>query len=283
MLMLIGFGAIGQFVHKHLGHQNIGHQNIGHQNIGPEETGSSLPDTPIQVLVRPGREDEAQKQLGPQAKIISDLKDIAPETTLAIECAGHVALREHGPEILRRGIDLLTVSTGALADPALEAELTEAATAGGSVLELASGAIGAIDAITAAREGGLTKLVYRGRKPPKGWKGSPAEAVLDLDGLTEPTAHFSGTARQAALRYPKNANVAASIAMAGNGLDQTTAELIADPTIDANIHEVEAEGAFGKLSFRIDGKGLPGNPRSSALTAMSVIAAVKRRQAKIRQ
>ena len=149
-------------------------------------------------------------------------------------------------------------------------------------MELVSGAIGAIDAIAAASVGDIDRIVYRGRKPPQGWKGSPAEDVVDLDKLTEPVCHFSGSAREAALRYPKNANVAATVALAGPGLDDTRVELVADPAITENIHEIEVEGTFGRLQFRIDGKPLPGNPKSSALTAMSVVAAVRNRMAHIK-
>ena len=109
----------------------------------------------------------------------------------------------------------------------------------------------------------------------------PAQERLDLDTLTSAAVHFDGTARQAATQYPKNANVAAAVALAGLGFDHTRAVLIADPGIDANIHEIEARGAFGSFSFRIEGKALPDNPRSSALAAMSVISAIERRRAPI--
>jgi hypothetical protein len=51
-------------------------------------------------------------------------------------------------------------------------------------------------------------------------------------------------------------------------------ELIADPTVSENIHELEFSGVFGTASFRIAGRGMPDNPRSSALTAMSALDAI---------
>ncbi|PVA05463.1 aspartate dehydrogenase [Thalassorhabdomicrobium marinisediminis] len=254
---LIGGGAIGRYVAERLTAQG---------------------DGPHALLVRPGRLDEAS---GDGIDRFGSVADLPSDIDLMVDCAGHGALIEHGAAILERGIDLITVSLGALADPQLEAQLTHAAEAGGAQLHLASGAIGALDALQAARVGGLTDVTYTGRKPPNGWRGSPAEDHLDLDALNEAATHFEGTARQAATDYPKNANVAAAVALAGIGFDATQVRLIADPQVTANIHEVTAKGTFGQFTFHIEGTALPDNPRSSALAAMSVIAAIRRRRAAI--
>lgn len=255
---IIGEGAIAAYVAAHLA-----------------DTGATL----CAVLVRPARMTEGGAD---RPRRVTSAAHLPEGLDLMLDCAGHAALAEHGPAILERGIDLVTVSLGALADQALYDRLEHAARAGRSRLHLASGAIGALDCLQAARIGGLDTVVYTGRKPPAGWKGSAAEDVLDLDELADQALFFEGTARQVALAYPKNANVAAAVALAGAGFDATQARLIADPGLDANIHEVQAVGAFGGFHFRIEGRSLPDNPRSSALAAMSVVAAVRRRRSLVR-
>ena len=213
---------------------------------------------------------------------VASVADLPDDIDHMIDCAGHEALKSHGPEILRRGIDLTTVSIGALADPNVYRSLEEAAAEGDARLHLVSGAIGALDCLRAACVGNLQSVTYIGRKPPTGWKGSPAETRLDLDNLTGGAeVHFDGTARVAAMQYPKNANVAAAVALAGTGFDNTRVKLIADPDITENIHEIQAVGDFGRFSFEIRGNALPDNPRSSALAAMSVVSRLEQETERI--
>ena len=233
------------------------------------------------VLCRPGRERAAEQSI-PGAKAVTDVKYISEPVDFALECAGHDGLTAHGPALLERGIDLAVVSIGAFSDPGVSISLEQSARTGGSRIELLSGAVGAIDALAAARAGGLDDVTYEGRKPPGGWKGSPAEKYLDLDNMSEEAIHFSGSARDAARLYPKNANVAATIALAGLGLDETKVTLVADPNLNSNRHTVVAKGTFGEFRFTIDGNALPGNPKSSALTAMSAVRAIRNRVAAIR-
>lgn len=251
----------------------IGHGAIASYVAADLKTRNDI--EPVGVLCRRGRETAALKALGDDFPPLAALPDPAG-IDLVLDCAGHAALDQHGAAVLGAGIDLMTVSTGALADDALATRLEEAAVAGKARLHLVPGAIGGIDALSAAKAGGLDAVTYRGRKPPAGWKGSPAETGLDLDRLEAPATHFSGSARDAARLYPKNANVAATIALAGLGFDATQVELIADPGLHHNVHEIHASGAFGRLDLTLEGNPLPGNPRSSALTAMSMARAVRR-------
>lgn len=212
----------------------------------------------------------------PSARLCNDAAAIDPRVIdLAIDCTGHAGLLEHGVELLKNGIDVLSISTGALSEPGAAGRLEDAARTGGVRLRFATGAIGGIDALSSACIGGLQQVVYTGRKPPAGWKGSVAEETIDLAGIREPTVHFEGTAREAATRYPKNANVAAVVAFASLGLDATKVALIADPALDRNCHEISATGEFGSLRIELQGASLPGNPRSSALAAMSVVRAIE--------
>ena len=246
---LIGKGAIANYVSAAL-------EKRGH-SVGA-------------ILLRPERVMENP------APYVGAVQDLPNDLDLMIDCAGHSALIAYGADILLRGVDLITVSVGALADQQLYDHLKNAALQSNAKMHIASGAIGALDCLQSARVGRLDSVTYVGRKPPNGWKGSPAEQVLDLDALTGGAKmHFQGTARAAALAYPKNANVAAAVALAGIGFDDTQVQLIADADVTENIHEIEAAGEFGSFRFQISGQSLPDNPRSSALAAMSVLSKVE--------
>jgi aspartate dehydrogenase len=222
-----------------------------------------------QLLVRPG----TRPQFAHKGAVVTDAAQVAGVDVIA-DCAGVGGLAAHGPFLLTRGFRLVTLSAAAFADPDLEARLVQAARQGGGGLVVAAGAIGAVDALAAAKVGGLARVSYTGRKPPAGWTGTPAEQMANLAALAEPLVHFEGSAREAAKRYPKNANVAATIALAGAGFEATTVRLVADPAAQANTHTVEAEGAFGRFSATFEARALPDNPRSSALAAMSMVRAV---------
>jgi aspartate dehydrogenase len=226
------------------------------------------------ILVPAAQIEEVRSRLPERIEVCASLADASARPDLLVECAGHGAIVEHVLPALRAGIPCVLASVGALSAPGLAAEVEAAARAGGTQAQLLSGAIGAIDALAAARHGGLDKVVYSGRKPPLAWQDTPAAAQWDLASLREPTVIFEGSAREAASAYPKNANVAATLALAGLGLDDTRVRLWADPGIDENVHHVHAAGAFGEFELTMRGKPLAANPKTSSLTVYSVVRAL---------
>lgn len=255
---LIGLGAIGQYV-----------------------AGAHRADEPWRishVILRKDRAVAYQGLVPEGARIVADVAGLTdPVPDLVVECAGQPAVREHAAGVLAAGIDMVIASVGALAEPALLDRLHEAGAASGARLLVAAGAIGAIDALAAARQGGLTGVRYSAVKPPEAWVGSPAEQLIDLHRLDRATAFFDGPAGEAALKFPKNANVAATVALAGVGFAHTAVTLIADPEAGGNIHRIVAAGKFGEFEFEIEGAPLPDKPGSSSLTPMSLLRAIRNR------
>ncbi|MCW0234012.1 MAG: aspartate dehydrogenase [Ferrovibrio sp.] len=252
---------------------------IGHGAIAAEVRAAALSTGLFDVgavLVRHEKVGSVQAELSGY-KVIDTLEDLDFKPLLAAECASHSAVREYGPAVLRLGIDLVVASIGALSDDALHRELELAAAEGGAKLILPAGAVPGIDALNAATLGGLDRVSYISRKPPAAWKGTPAEQKLHLDDLKDATTFYTGSARAAAQDYPKNANVAATVALAGLGFDATEVRMIADPAVSANIHEIEASGAFGEMHLTIKGKPLKSNPKTSSLAAYSSIRAILNR------
>ncbi len=250
---MVGFGAIGRSLLARI---------AGHPQLRVTH-----------VVVPAAHADEARATatrlgLGASVQFVSA---VPQDASLVLECAGHAALTEHVVPALARGVECAVLSIGALSAPGLPEQLAEAAARGRTQVHLLSGAIGGVDAIAAARLTGLTEVTYTGRKPPLGWSGTPADGPFDLKTITAPTTILEATAREAARLYPKNANVAATISLAGLGLDATRVRLVADPTVDDNIHEIDARGEFGEMHLVMRGKPLADNPKTSALTVLSAL------------
>ena len=259
-LGLIGFGAIGQELLALLGREG------------------AAPDKLI-VLARAGSVARVRARLDGRGTVVDGtaaLIDALPD--LVIEAAGHGAVAAYLPALLGAGVECVLASVGALSDPELALRLEDAARAGRTRLVVSPGAIGGVDLLAALRPSGIEAVRYTGRKPPMAWAGSPAEDLLDLRALGAPTTFFTGTARAAAQAYPKNANVAATVALAGVGFDATQVALVADPGVTRNIHEISVQAGAGAFDIRIEGIAAPGNPRTSLATVHALAREVLNRR-----
>ncbi|MFN3937681.1 MAG: aspartate dehydrogenase [Gemmobacter sp.] len=258
-----------------VGYGNIGAALLGHLRDG------AVPAR-VTVLVRPGRGAAVAADLVPawqdRAEVVEDPQAlIAARPELVVESAGHAAVRDAAVPALAAGIDVVVVSVGALADPALAAALRAAAGAGGARMILPAGAIGGIDLLAALATAGPVEVDYVGTKPPAAWRGTAAGMVLDLDRIDAPATFFTGTAREAALAYPKNANVAATLALAGPGFDATRVRLVADPAAPGNLHAFEVRSETARFSMRIENRPSAGNARTSAATIHSLLREIRNR------
>jgi aspartate dehydrogenase len=251
---LIGYGAIGRDVHARI----------------VDEPGS--PIEIVGVLVRePGRDGRASAgRPVPFVGSVDELLALGP--SLVVEAAGHDAFATHVPAILAAGVDVLAISVGALADEAVAEAVRAAATAGHARLRVPSGAIAALDAISAAAVGPIDRVSHTVRKPPASLLPEAEAAEVVRGGV--PRELFAGPAREAALRYPANVNVVAAVSLAGIGLDRTEARVVADPSVTRNTHEVVAEGWFGRLSLTME--NIPTeNPKTGRIVALSLVRALR--------
>lgn len=259
-IVLVGYGAIGEQLLSLLQERGAG-------------------DWVVAVVEREDRMQAARKRLPETIQVASGLdRAVAQGVSLVVECAGHQALAQHAARALEAGVDVLVASVGALADAELEAALRAAATRGASRILIPSGALGGLDVLASARHAGLDEVTYVSNKAPAAWRGTRAEQLVALDDLREPTVFFTGNAREAALAFPQNANVAAAVALAGAGFERTAVKLTADPQAKGNRHRIMARGAFGMIDVTVEGRTLPNNPKTSMLAPMSLLRAILARR-----
>jgi aspartate dehydrogenase len=254
-ILLIGYGAMARAVGAQL------------------RTGGGV-DVPL-VLERGQRRESLARELGDATRVVASVDEIDELPDLAVECAGHEAVGSIVPALLQRGVPTIIASIGALAREGVSERLEQAAQRGRTQVHLIPGALAGIDALAAARTAGLDEVRYIGRKPPTAWLGTPCEREVDLHSLRTATVIFEGDARSAARLYPKNANVAAVVALAGIGFERTRVQLVADPGVTRNVHAIEARGTFGELAVTVQAQTLAGNPKTSALAAYSIVRAVR--------
>jgi aspartate dehydrogenase len=261
-IALIGNGAIGKSILQLLA-----------------DGGGSAASAVVAVLGRRAASASSETFHSSTPPLLNSIDElIERKPSLVVECASQQAVRDFGPALLAKGIDFMIVSSGALADRPVLEELLRCAEVGRAAISIPTGAVAGLDGLAALKLGGLDSVIYTSTKPPRAWKGTPVERAFDLDAIKSPTVVFEAPAREAALTFPQNANLAATVGLAGLGLDETTVRLIADPAATCNSATIEAEGKLGRLLARLESRPTE-NPKTSSTVAYSVVRAIQRRTA----
>jgi aspartate dehydrogenase len=178
------------------------------------------------------------------------------------------------------GKTAIVLSAGALLD---NEDLIELARRNGGQIVVPTGALLGLDAVTAAAEGKIQSVRMVTRKPVRGLLGAPylIENGINIESITEPLKIFDGTAREAAKGFPANLNVAVALSLAGVGPDRTRLEIWADPALTRNTHRIEVESDSARFSMSIE--NIPSeNPKTGRITALSVIAYLRKQRAALR-
>ena len=228
------------------------------------------------IAVASGRQEKAAASLALLSSPVElmSVEQVAGCCDVVVDCAPKSVFRELATAALENQRILVTVSgAGILAFPEIE---QMARKSGGQVI-LATGALLGLDAVRAASEGVIHSVRMITRKPPNALKGAPhiVENDITLDGLNGAIQVFKGTAREGAMAFPANVNVAAALGLAGIGADETQLEIWADPHLDRNTHSIEVDADSAKFTLSIENVQSLENPGTGKITALSVIACLR--------
>lgn len=212
---------------------------------------------------------EFAREIGCKAyKAFSEL--LADRPNYVVEIAGIPAVSEYGLAVLNHSIDLIIVSSGALADKPLYESLLGAAETSGGRIYIASGAIGGFDLMrTFALMGPNMEAAIDNYKPPENLEGAPFLTDRRLS-QTAPETIFTGSVDEAIRGFPNNVNVAVALDLAVPC--QTSVSIHSVPNLPENRHVIHLTNATAHAELSISSLPDPQNPRSSTLAAWSVIA-----------
>jgi aspartate dehydrogenase len=207
----------------------------------------------------------------PQIVSIESLSDHAD---IVVEGLPASLFRAVAVPILEKGGIFMPASVGALLS---NWDLVDLARERGGRIIVPTGALLGLDAVRAAAQGTINTITMTTCKPPAGLVGAPylVENNISMDDVREPTLVFEGTAREAAVGFPANLNVAVALSLAGIGPDETRLQIWADPTVTRNTHIIDVDADSARFHMKIENIPSETNPRTGRITGLSVVAALR--------
>lgn len=258
-LALIGYGAIAKDILQILTPLLQEHQ------------------VPVLILKRSALSESEQKELPAFAKVINHPNHLWDfKADLIVEAAGQESVSQYVPACLSSGADVVVTSIGALANSDLYAELLKVAEQFKSRILLPAGAIAGLDYLQSVKDAEDVQVTYESRKPVAAWLPELKALGITPDALKQTMVLFEGSAAEAATRYPQNLNVAATLALAGVGMERTHVRVIVDPTLNQNQHHILVTSQYGEMRLQLSNTPSPNNPKSSWVVAQSVASVIKK-------
>lgn len=175
-------------------------------------------------------------------------------------------------KIIRQAVmarkDVLAMSSGQLLNAP---SLFQLARKNRSRILIPTGAIAGIDAIKAASLVDIDQITLTTRKPLTGFAGNPyiEQKNIDLTKIKKETVLFEGSVDEAVRHFPRNINVAATIALASGAKDKLRIQIVTSPKIKSNSHTIEMTGRFGRMVTQTENVISPDNPKTSYLAVLS--------------
>ena len=201
----------------------------------------------------------------------------ASPVDLIVEASSQDAVRDNGLSILQNRKDLMIMSAGALLDESIFDVILDACKDFNKHVYLPSGAIIGLDGIRSVKDE-LESAILTTTKHPRALKGAKffETSKINLDEIKEATTIYEGNAQEAVALFPANINVAALLSLTGLGSQKTRVKIIADPSTDKNVHEIQAQGKFGRFFIKVDNVPSENNPKTSRLAILSAVECLRK-------
>jgi aspartate dehydrogenase len=264
-ISIIGCGAIGSELAQHVD-----------SNMAKNVTLLSILD------IRPENAEALKSKLSNNSPLLfNNFDDFVKsesfkEVELVIEAASQNAITSYLNQLISFKKDVLVMSVGAFANSAFFSEVSRNVESNDINIYVPSGAIAGIDALKSVKNS-VSYVTLTTTKNPNSLKDSPffKNNNFTVDSIKKRTLIFEGSAIEAVQNFPANVNVAALLGLAGIGVEKTKVNVIADPSIRINKHEIKVIGKFGELIVRV--KNIPSstNPKTSYLAILSVIECLR--------
>ena len=216
------------------------------------------------------------KKLKAESTVIArSLESLIKRSDLVIEAAAAKSCLAITSSALKKGRDIMIMSVGGIV--AQVSQLKKQALKNQAKIYIPSGAVSGIDALKAASQKKIKKIILITRKNPKSFENLDyiKRKGIRLDKIKKDIILFSGNARQAIKFFPQNINIAATLSIAGVGQRRTQVKIIASPKVKRNIHEISIESDVAKISTRVENLLHPDNPKTSFLAVLAAIATLR--------